>query len=89
MINIDPDTSQPEEEFGCEFGYYIFDTLPPVLVNEVCTMDFLPSITITNPDNETHLLLDPKDPGGDVERFLDLLDHEHCQFPSGPRYLLS
>ena len=23
LVDIDPDTTQPEEEFGCEFGYYI------------------------------------------------------------------
>ena len=37
---------------------------------------------ITDPDDETHLLLDPKDPEGDVERFLELLDHEHYEIIS-------
>ena len=82
LVDIDPDTTQPEEEFGCEFGYYIFDSLPPISVEEVCTINLLPSIMITDPDNETHLLLDPKDPGGDAERFLELLDHEHYEIVS-------
>ena len=82
LVDIDPDTTQPEEEFGCEFGYYIFDSLPPISVEEVCTIDLLPSITITDPDNKTHLLLDPKDPGGDAGRFLELLDHEHYEIVS-------
>ena len=30
LVDIDPDTTQPEEELGCEFGYYIFDSLPPI-----------------------------------------------------------
>ena len=81
LVDIDPDT-QPEEELGCEFGYYIFDSLPPISVEEVCTIDLLPSIMITNLDNETLLLLDPKDPGGDAERFLELLDHEHYEIVS-------
>ena len=82
LIDIDPDTTQPEEEFGCEFGYYIFDSIPPISVEEVCTINLLPSITITDPDNETHLLLDPKDLGGDARRFLELLDHEHYEIVS-------
>ena len=82
LVDINPDTTQPEEEFGCEFGYYIFDSLPPISVGKVCTIDLLPSILITDPDNETHLLLDPKDPGGDVERFLELLDFEHYEIVS-------
>ena len=45
-------------------------------------LNLLPSITITDPDNETHLLLDAKDPGGDAERFLELLDHEHYEIVS-------
>ena len=48
----------------------------------MCPIDLLPSITITDPDNETHLLLDPKDPGGDAERFLELLHHEHYEIVS-------
>ena len=67
LVDIDPNTTKPEEEFGCEFGYYIFDSIPPISgeeveVEEVCTIDLLPSITITDPDNDTHLPLDPKDP---------------------------
>ena len=48
----------------------------------MCTVDLFPCITITDPDNETHLLLDPKDPGGDAGRFLELLDHEHYEIVS-------
>ena len=82
LVVINPDTTQPEEKLGCEFGYYIFDLLLPIVVEEVCTTDLLPSIMITDPDNETHLLLDPKDPGGDTERFLELLNHEHYEIVS-------
>ena len=82
LVDIDPDATQPEEEFGCEFGYYIFDSLPPISVEEVCTIDLLPSIMITDPDDETHLLLDPKNPGGDAERFLELLNYEHYEIVS-------
>ena len=82
LVDIDPDTTQPEEELGFEFGYYIFDSLLPISVEEVCTIDLLPSIKITDPDNETHLLLDPMDPGGDANGFLELLNHEHYEIVS-------
>ena len=39
----------------------------------------LPEITITNPDNETLTYFDPKNPGGDVDRLLSLLDGEHYE----------
>ena len=48
----------------------------------MCTIDLLPSVTIMDPDNENHLLLDPKNPGGDAERFLELLNHEHYKIVS-------
>ena len=41
LVDIDPDTTQPEEELGCEFGYYIFDSLLPISVEDVCTIDLL------------------------------------------------
>ena len=53
LVDIDPDTTQPEEEFGCEFGYYIFDSLPPISVEEVCTINLLPSIMVTDPNNSS------------------------------------
>ena len=40
-------------------------------------MDDIPEITITNPDKVTLTYFDPKDPGGDVDRLLSLLDGEH------------
>ena len=39
----------------------------------------MPVITITNPKNETLIYLDPKDPGGDIDRLLALLDGEHYE----------
>ena len=39
----------------------------------------MPVITITNPDDETLIYLDPKDSGGDVDRLLALLDGEHYE----------
>ena len=35
--------------------------------------------TIINPENETLTYLDPKDPGGDIDRLLALLDGEHYE----------
>ena len=39
----------------------------------------MPVITITNPEDETLIYLGPKDPGGDVDRLLVLLDGEHYE----------
>ena len=35
LIEIDPDMEQLHEEDGHEFGYYVFDILPPIEVNVV------------------------------------------------------
>ena len=74
MINIDPDTELLPEEQGCEYGYYLFDPLPP---NYIYHIDDIPEITITNPEDETLTCFDPKDPAGNVDRLLSLLDGEH------------
>ena len=42
-------------------------------------MDDMPVITITNPEDETLIYLDPKVNGGDVDRLLALLDGEHYE----------
>ena len=57
----------------------MFDPLPTISTEEVCHVDDIPVITITNPENETLTYLDPKDPGGDVDRLLALLDGEHYE----------
>ena len=79
LIDIDPSTEMPPEDQGCEFGYYLFDPLPPIAIDEVHHVDDIPIITITNPEDETLTYLDPKDPGGDVNRLLALLDGEHYE----------
>ena len=55
----------------------MFDPLPPISTKEVCHVDDIPFITITNAEDETLTYLDPKDPGGDVDRLLAFLDGEH------------
>ena len=77
LIAIDPETKLPPEDQGCEYGYYLFDPLPPISTEDVCHVDDLPEITITNPDQVISTYFDPKDPGGDVDRLLSLLDGEH------------
>ena len=72
LIDIDPSTEIPPEDQGCEFAYYLFDSLPPISTEEICHVDQIPVITVTNPDNETLTYLDPKDPGGDIDRHLAL-----------------
>ena len=41
--------------------------------------DDIPVITITNPENKTLTYLNPKDPGGYVDRLLALLDEKHYE----------
>ena len=79
LIDIDPHTEMPPEDQGCEFDYYLFDPLPPIATDEIHHIDGMPVITITNPENETLIYLDPKDPGGDTDKPLALLDGEHYE----------
>ena len=79
LISIDPDTKLPPEDQGCEYGYYLFDPLPPISTEDICHVDDIPEITITNPDQVTLTYYNPKDPGGDVDRLLSLLDGEHYE----------
>ena len=79
LISIDPDIELPPEDQGCEYGYYLFDPLPPISTEDVCHTDDIPEITITNPEEVTLTYFDPKDPGGDVDRLLSLLDGEHYE----------
>ena len=78
LITIDPDTELPPDDQGCEYGYYLFDPLHPLPMEDICHVDIL-KITITNPDEVTLTYLDPKDPGGDIDRLLSLLDGEHYE----------
>ena len=55
------------------------DPLPPISTEDVCHIDDIPEITITNPEEVTLTYVDPKDPGGDVDRLLSLLDSEHYE----------
>ena len=49
LVDIDPATKQEDEPPGCEFGYYLFDPLPPIKVNEVsCTA--LPKFMVSDPE---------------------------------------
>ena len=51
----------------------------PIATDEVHHIDDMPVITITNPKDETLVFLDPKDPGGDIDRLLTLLDGDHYE----------
>ena len=79
LISIDPDTELPPVDQGCEYGYYLFDPLPPIRMEDICHVDDIPKITITNPDQVTLIYYDPKGPGGDVDRLLSLIDGNHYE----------
>ena len=57
LISIDPDTELPPEDQGCEYGYCLFDPLPPISTEDIYHVDDIPKITITNPDQVTFNLL--------------------------------
>ena len=79
LINIYPDTRLLPEDQGCEYGYYLFDPLPPIHTDDIYHVDDIPEITITNLEDVTLTYLDPKNPGGDIDRLLSLLDREHYE----------
>ena len=79
LISIDPNIELSPEHQGCEYGYYLFDPVPPIGTEDVYHIDDIPEITITNPDEATLTHFNPKDPGGDVDRLLSLLDGEHYE----------
>ena len=64
LINIDPDAELLPEDQGCEYGYYLFDPLPPIHTDDIYHVDDIPEITITNLEDVTLTYFDPKDPGG-------------------------
>ena len=79
LINIKPDTRLLPEDQGCEYGYYLFDPLPPIHTDDIYHVDDIPEITITNPEDVTLTYLYPKDSAGDINRLLSLLDREHYE----------
>ena len=79
LINIDPDAELLPQDQGCEYGYYLFDPLPPIHTDDIYHVDDIPEITITDPEDVTLTYFDPKDPGGDIDRLLSLLDGEHYE----------
>ena len=79
LINIDPDVELLPEDQGCEYGYYLFDPLPPIHTDDIYHVDDVPEITITDLEDVTLTYFDPKDPGGDIDRLLSLLDGEHYE----------
>ena len=79
LVNIDPDAELLPEDQGCEYGYDLFDPLPPIHTDDIYHVDDIPEITITNAEDVTLPYFDPKDPGGDIDRLLSLLDGEHYE----------
>ena len=82
LVDIDPPTKMPPEPYGFEFGYYLFDKLPPIEVNAI-SLGMKPLvISKTNPEGETIILLDPNDPDYDFHRMVDGLNGGHYELLS-------
>ena len=78
LVNIDPATKQEDEPPSCEFGYYLFDPLPPIKVNEVsCTT--LPKIIVCDPEGHELVLLNPSKEELKVQDLIDGLEGDHYE----------
>ena len=76
LVNIDPATK--DKPLGCEFGYYLFDPLPPIEVNEVsCTA--LPKIMVCDPKGHELVLLNPSKEDLKVQDLIDGLEGHHYE----------
>ena len=55
LVAIDPSIQNENEPYGCEFGYYVFDALPPIEIEVIMIGNKLPSITLTDVDEHKKL----------------------------------
>ena len=78
LVNIDPATKQEDEPPGCEFGYYLFDPLPPIEVNEV-SWTALPKIMVCDPEGHELVLLNPSKEELKVQDLIDGLEGDHYE----------
>ena len=78
LVDIDPATKQEDEPPGCEFGYYLFDPLPPIEVNEVSCIT-LPKITVCDPEGHELVLLNPSKEDLKVQDLIDGLEGDHYE----------
>ena len=53
LVAIDPSIQNENEPYGCEFGYYVFDTLPTIEIEAIMVGNQLPSITLTDVEEHT------------------------------------
>ena len=78
LVNTDPATKQEDEPLGCEFGYYLFDPLPPIEVNEV-SHTALPRIMVSDPEGHELVLLNPSKEELKVQDLIDGLEGDHYE----------
>ena len=78
LVDIDPATKQEDEPLGCEFGYYLFDPLPPIEVNEV-SYTALPKIMVSDPEGHELVLLNPSKEELKVQDLIDGLEGDHYE----------
>ena len=48
LVVIDPSIQNENEPYGCEFGYYAFNALPPIEIEVIMIGNKLLSITLTD-----------------------------------------
>ena len=79
LVEIDPDHKQHEELQGCEFGYYLFDTLPPIEINEVVFPKEHPKVTVTDPQGHELTLANPYHTKDEIQHLVDGLEGDHYE----------
>ena len=82
LVNIDPETRQNEEPQGCKSGYYVFDTLPPISVENIQVSPEVPKVMVTDPQGHELTLLDLLKTKDDLQRLVDWLDGQHYEIIS-------
>ena len=70
LVAIDPSIQNESEPYRCEFGYYVFDTLPPIEIEVIMVGNQLPSITLTDVEEHTKTLFHT-DPITTIEKALE------------------
>ena len=79
LVNIDPETKQNKEPQGCEFGYYVFDTIPPISVENIQVSTEAPKVIVTDSQGHELTLLDLLKTEDDLQRLVDRLDRQHYE----------
>ena len=72
LVDTNPTNELTPEPYGFEFGYYLFDDLPPIEVSTISHDPLLLVVSKTDPNGNSIVLLDSSDPMHDIQRMVGL-----------------